>query len=124
MEILDLKTAIVLYVSNKNFQVAVEHKDIPERLKWRKTGKDSNNNISSYINNGENSIHIFNHDINNEARYLFFSSYIIGFPKTYRKIIIKNLFLRKDFWSEYTYMTAFNSLKCIIKYKYDYQKSN
>lgn len=128
METLDLKTAIVLFVKNKSFQIVGFKTDKPESLKWRRDSKDSHNILSSSINNGE--ICINDHDsFYEKARIeLFLLSYIIGFPKTYRKIIIKYLFLYKDFWSEVTYITAFNSLNSVIKIKYndkyDYQKSN
>lgn len=130
MEILGLKTTIVLYVKNINFQISVvKYNNTNERagLRWRIDYKDSDCDKGSVIDSGDGGIHVNNHDyFNYKFRGLFFLSYIIG-SKTYRKIIIKDLFLQeqKNFWGEYTYKTIFNSFNSIIKNKYDdYQKFN
>jgi len=129
MEILDLKTTIVLYVRNINFQISVvKYNNTNERagLRWRVDYKDSDcDHGSTTIDDGESGIRINNHDyLNYKSKGLFLSSYVIGFPKTYRKIIIIFLQEQEGFWSEYTYRTIFNSLNSIIKNKYDYQRFN
>ena len=123
MEILDLKATIVLYVRNINFQISVvKYNDTNKQagLRWRIGYKDSDSDQGSIIDNDEGGIRINNHNyFKYKHRGLFLLSHVIGFSKTYRKIIIKNLFLQEDFWGEYTYRTIFNSLNSIIKNKYN-----
>ncbi|MEE3344161.1 MAG: hypothetical protein VZS44_08745 [Bacilli bacterium] len=128
MEILDLKVTIILYVRNINFQIAVvKYNSTNERagLRWRVDYKDSDcDHGSTTIDDGDG-IRINNHDyLNYKSKGLFLLSNVIGFPKTYRKIIIIFLREQESFWSEYTYRTIFNSLNSIIKNKYDCQRFN